>query len=63
MHGARGEGWFSDSPPRLRFFTCTQFTKIRLYSQTGSAFLTDEQQEWVEVVKIIARLRPIEKVG
>lgn len=39
-----------------------QFSRIRLLSQTGSAFLTSDQQEWVEVVKIVSRMKPIEKV-
>lgn len=38
-----------------------QFTRIRLFSQTGSAFLTSHQQEWLEMVNVLARIRPKEK--
>jgi hypothetical protein len=30
-----------------------QFTRIRLISTTGSAFLTSEQQEWAELSKMV----------
>lgn len=33
----------------------------RMYSQTGSAFLTSEQQEWLEMVNMLARLKPKER--
>ncbi|GMH39581.1 hypothetical protein BSKO_07479 [Bryopsis sp. KO-2023] len=38
-----------------------QFSRIRLLSQTGSAFLTDHQQEWSELTKMVFRLKPISK--
>ncbi|WIA28050.1 hypothetical protein OEZ86_010635 [Tetradesmus obliquus] len=38
-----------------------QFSRIRLQSQTGSAFLTDDQTEWVELSRLVFRLKPPEK--
>lgn len=38
-----------------------QFSRIRMQSQTGSAFLTDDQTEWVEMSKLVFRLKPPEK--
>eukprot|EP00882_Tetradesmus_deserticola_P020321 GHRQ01021939.1.p2 GENE.GHRQ01021939.1~~GHRQ01021939.1.p2 ORF type:complete len:274 (+),score=131.28 GHRQ01021939.1:201-1022(+) len=38
-----------------------QFSRIRLQSQTGSAFLTDDQTEWAELSKLVFRLKPPEK--
>ncbi len=38
-----------------------QFTRIRQQSQTGSAFLTDEQTEWAELSKMVFRLKPPDK--
>lgn len=38
-----------------------QFSRIRMQSQTGSAFLTDDQTEWVEMSKLVLRLKPPEK--
>jgi len=38
-----------------------QFSRIRQQSQTGSAFLTNEQQEWAELSKMVFRLKPPEK--
>ncbi len=31
----------------------SQFTRIRLVSTTGSAFLTNDQQEWAELSKMV----------
>lgn len=31
----------------------SQFSKIRLMSTTGSAFLTNDQQEWAELSKMV----------
>lgn len=39
----------------------SQFSRIRQQSQTGSAFLTNEQQEWAELSKMVFRLKPAEK--
>lgn len=38
----------------------SQFTRIRLMGQ-GSAFLTNDQQEWAELTKMVFKLRPSEK--
>jgi hypothetical protein len=38
-----------------------QFSRIRLQSQTGSAFLTDDQTEWLELSRLVFRLKPPEK--
>lgn len=38
-----------------------QFSRIRMQSQTGSAFLTDDQTEWVELSRLVFRLKPPEK--
>ena len=38
-----------------------QFSRINLLSQAGTAFLTREQSEWVELNKILSRMRPVEK--
>lgn len=38
-----------------------QFSRIRSQSQTGSAFLTNEQQEWAELSKMVFRLKPPDK--
>jgi hypothetical protein len=32
-----------------------------MQSQTGSAFLTDDQTEWVELSRLVFRLKPPEK--
>jgi hypothetical protein len=39
-----------------------QFSRIRLLSHAGSAFLTNGQQEWCELSKMVFRLRPLDKV-
>ncbi|KXZ54859.1 hypothetical protein GPECTOR_4g931 [Gonium pectorale] len=39
----------------------SQFSRIRNMSTHGSAFLTSNQQEWVELSKMVFRLRPPEK--
>jgi hypothetical protein len=33
----------------------SQFSRIRLISTTGSAFLTTQQQEWAELTKMVFR--------
>ncbi|KAI8464917.1 MAG: Ion transport protein-domain-containing protein [Monoraphidium minutum] len=38
-----------------------QFSRIRQQSQNGSAFLTNEQQEWAELSKMVFRLKPLDK--
>jgi hypothetical protein len=38
-----------------------QFSRIRQQSVTGSAFLTNEQQEWAELSKMVFRLKPPDK--
>ncbi|CAG9463932.1 unnamed protein product [Pedinophyceae sp. YPF-701] len=38
-----------------------QFSRIRLMSTAGCAFMTQEQTEWIELNKMIARLSPQEK--
>jgi hypothetical protein len=38
-----------------------QFSRIRQQSQNGSAFLTNEQQEWAELSKMVFRLKPPDK--
>ncbi len=38
-----------------------QFSRIRQQSQTGSAFLTSQQQEWAELSKMVFRLKPPDK--
>jgi hypothetical protein len=38
-----------------------QFSRIRMESQTGSTFLTDDQTEWVEMSKLVFRLKPPDK--
>ncbi|KAK9823801.1 hypothetical protein WJX72_005586 [[Myrmecia] bisecta] len=38
-----------------------QFSRIRLMSETGSAFLTTKQQEWSVLAKMVFRLRPLER--
>ena len=35
-----------------------QFTRIKMLSQTGTAFFTKEQSQWVELNKVLARLKP-----
>ncbi|KAL6748527.1 Ion transport protein-domain-containing protein [Haematococcus lacustris] len=40
----------------------SQFSRIRLMSTTGSAFLTTGQHEWAELSKMVFKLRPGEKV-
>lgn len=37
-----------------------QFSRIRLLAQTGSVFMSDEQQQWVEMAKMTFRARPRE---
>ncbi|KAG2448926.1 hypothetical protein HYH02_006274 [Chlamydomonas schloesseri] len=39
----------------------SQFSKIRMLSETGSAFLTTDQNEWAELTKMVFRLKPPEK--
>ncbi|KXZ47565.1 hypothetical protein GPECTOR_34g724 [Gonium pectorale] len=39
----------------------SQFSKIRMLSETGSAFLTSEQNEWAELTKMVFRLKPPDK--
>ncbi|GIL55074.1 hypothetical protein Vafri_10591, partial [Volvox africanus] len=39
----------------------SQFSRIRNMSTTGSAFLTSQQQEWVEMSRMVFRLRPPDK--
>ena len=39
----------------------SQFSRIRQQSQMGSAFLTNEQQEWAELSKMVFRLKPPDK--
>eukprot|EP00198_Chlamydomonas_reinhardtii_P001158 XP_001690493.1 voltage-gated Ca2+ channel, alpha subunit [Chlamydomonas reinhardtii] len=39
----------------------SQFSKIRMLSETGSAFLTNDQNEWAELTKMVFRLKPPEK--
>lgn len=46
------------APPGVVFY---QFSRIRMQSQTGSAFLTDDQTEWVELSRLVFRLKPPEK--
>eukprot|EP00798_Chlamydomonas_sp_ICE-L_P015920 gene15920-22054_t len=36
----------------------SQFTRIRLMSQTGSAFLTSDQEEWAELTKMVFKMKP-----
>jgi hypothetical protein len=38
-----------------------QFSKIRQQSQAGSAFLTSDQTEWIELSKMVFRLKPPDK--
>ena len=38
-----------------------QFSRIRLLAQTGSAFMTPDQQQWTELAKMVFRLKPKEK--
>ena len=44
------------SPPRSVVFF--QFSRIKMLSQTGTAFFTKEQHQWVEMNRILSRLRP-----
>jgi hypothetical protein len=39
-----------------------QFSRIRMLSQAGAAFLTSDQREWMELTKMILRLKPLDKV-
>ncbi|GIL78272.1 hypothetical protein Vretifemale_7701, partial [Volvox reticuliferus] len=39
----------------------SQFSKIRMLSETGSAFLTSDQNEWAELTKMVFRLKPPDK--
>lgn len=45
-------------PPGVVFF---QFSRIRAQSQNGSVFMTGQQQEWVELSKMVFRLKPPDK--
>lgn len=38
-----------------------QFSRIRAQSQNGSVFMTGQQQEWVELSKMVFRLKPPDK--
>ena len=39
-----------------------QFSRIRMLSQAGAAFLTSDQREWMELTKLVLRLKPLDKV-
>lgn len=39
----------------------SQFSRIRNLSETGSAFLTHEQTEWVELSRMVFKLKPPDK--
>ena len=54
-------GLCSQAPRAPAGVLCSQFSRIRQQSQTGSAFLTDQQTEWAELSKMVFRLKPPEK--
>lgn len=39
-----------------------QFSRIRMLSSAGAAFLTTGQHEWMEMSKLVFRLQPLDKV-
>ncbi len=39
----------------------SQFSKIRMMSETGSAFLTSDQNEWAELTKMVFRCALLSK--
>ncbi|KAA6417024.1 MAG: voltage-gated ion channel superfamily, partial [Trebouxia sp. A1-2] len=39
----------------------SEFSKIRLLSTAGSAFLTTKQQEWTALAKMVFRLKPLQR--
>lgn len=41
----------------------SQFSRIRNLSETGSAFLTHEQNEWVELSRMVFKLTPPDKAS
>ena len=39
-----------------------QFSRIRMLSEAGAAFLTSDQREWIEMIKLVLRLKPLDEV-
>uniref|UniRef100_A0A061RPV3 Voltage-dependent calcium channel L type alpha-1D n=1 Tax=Tetraselmis sp. GSL018 TaxID=582737 RepID=A0A061RPV3_9CHLO len=40
-----------------------QFTRIRMLSEAGSAFLTSSQREWLEMSRMVLKTSPLDKVA